>query len=223
MVYMGGKFRIRKHLLPILQKEADKAEGYLEPFCGGCNVIEKICQKNRVAADRNKWLIEFWKSLDKLDDLPRELSREEYSKTRDRYNKGEVNWYISAVGFLGSFGGRFYDGGFGDGVWEGRINNVRNQLEGLKGVEFICRDYKDTPDLRNWVIYCDPPYQGVKGYREGLVYDEFWTWCKEMSKKNIVFISEMNCPIGEVVWEKEVKRTIGEERPTAVEKLFRIK
>ena len=36
MVYMGGKFRIRKHLLPILQKEADKAEGYLEPFFGGC-------------------------------------------------------------------------------------------------------------------------------------------------------------------------------------------
>ena len=51
MVYMGGKFRIRKHLLPILQKEADKAEGYLEPFCGGCKVIEKICQKNILCID----------------------------------------------------------------------------------------------------------------------------------------------------------------------------
>ena len=38
-------------------KRKDYYETYLEPFCGGCNVIDKIEAPQRIASDCNKYLI----------------------------------------------------------------------------------------------------------------------------------------------------------------------
>lgn len=42
--YMGSKSRIAKDIIPIIQKYIDDNEitSYIEPFCGGANVIDKI-------------------------------------------------------------------------------------------------------------------------------------------------------------------------------------
>ena len=45
---MGSKNRIKKYILPIIQKYVDKSEGYLEPFVGGANGI--VCDK-KIGAD----------------------------------------------------------------------------------------------------------------------------------------------------------------------------
>lgn len=227
MVYMGGKTRIRKYIVPILQKEVTNAHGYYEPFCGGCNIIDSIQHPVRVAADKNRYLIEFWKNLSekKLNSLPRELTREEYNKCRAQYRQGRIDWYIAAVGFLGSFGGRFYDGGYLNTSWTTRVNNVRAQIPKIKGVSFYYRDYLDTPkDLRNWVIYCDPPYVNTKGYVEKINYDQFWNWCEDMKKSGaIIYASEQKAPIGEEVWNKPVKRTMNSDNIVeTIERLFRI-
>lgn len=43
---MGGKSRIAKFIVPILQNAIDKTGyNYYEPFCGGCNIIDKIKAK----------------------------------------------------------------------------------------------------------------------------------------------------------------------------------
>ena len=42
--YMGSKSRIAKDIVPIIQKYINDNEitSYIEPFCGGANVIDKI-------------------------------------------------------------------------------------------------------------------------------------------------------------------------------------
>ena len=48
MKYVGSKNKLAKYIVPILQKIIDSngIQKYIEPFCGGCNVIDKIKCKN---------------------------------------------------------------------------------------------------------------------------------------------------------------------------------
>ena len=59
MVYQGSKAKLRKYIVPILQKCIDdnNITTYIEPFCGGCNVIDHIKCDNRIASDNNPELI----------------------------------------------------------------------------------------------------------------------------------------------------------------------
>jgi DNA adenine methylase len=62
MKYMGSKARFAKYLLPIILKERTEEQYYVEPFVGGCNIIDKVKGK-RIASDNNKYLIALWKGL----------------------------------------------------------------------------------------------------------------------------------------------------------------
>ena len=44
MKYMGSKSRIVDNILPIIQERLRdyNIKTYIEPFCGGCNVIDKV-------------------------------------------------------------------------------------------------------------------------------------------------------------------------------------
>ena len=46
MVYMGSKNRIAKEILPIILKDRVKGQWYVEPFVGGCNMIDKVGNGN---------------------------------------------------------------------------------------------------------------------------------------------------------------------------------
>lgn len=78
-----------------------------------------------------------------------------------------------------------------------------------------------------WIGQCDPPYKGTTLYKTGAFdHDKFWQWCRDMSKKNKVFISEYNAPIDfECIWQGEVKTNFASKRGKAthkaVEKLFK--
>ena len=39
MKYMGGKRRIASDILPIILLDRKSNQWYVEPFCGGCNII----------------------------------------------------------------------------------------------------------------------------------------------------------------------------------------
>lgn len=41
MIYQGSKNRISKHILPIVTKYLTENRYYVEPFCGGCNMIRR--------------------------------------------------------------------------------------------------------------------------------------------------------------------------------------
>ena len=55
MVYQGSKAKLRKYIVPILQKCIDdnNITTYIEPFCGGCNVIDHIKCYNRIDSYNN--------------------------------------------------------------------------------------------------------------------------------------------------------------------------
>lgn len=86
MKYMGSKSRIAKYIVPILQSEINKngIKEYIEPFCGGCNVIDKIKCDKKVANDLNKFLIALFIHLKNGGELPNEVSRELYNKVKKR-------------------------------------------------------------------------------------------------------------------------------------------
>lgn len=239
--YMGSKSRISKFIVPIIQKyiEDNNIKNYLEPFVGGANVIDKVKCKNKIGGDNNEYLIEMFRNLDKISTLPKEISKEEYSKVRNCYNESldiYEKWYIGAVGFLSSYNGRFFDGGYSgkrtnsNGMvrdyYDESKRNLEKQIPNLKNIRFIHTDYKRFDSFPNKaVIYCDIPYANTKQYNtsKGFNYEDFWEWAREMSKYHIVLISEINAPNDfKCIWEQNILRTINtSKREISTEKLFK--
>lgn len=107
MKYMGSKSRIVDNILPIIQERLRdyNIKTYIEPFCGGCNVIDKVQCDIKIASDNHKYLIEMFKNLNQIQNLPEFITKEHYSEVRECFNKGlntYPDWYIGAVGFLAS-------------------------------------------------------------------------------------------------------------------------
>lgn len=239
MKYMGSKSRIAKHIAPIIQSYVDASPGhvYVEPFCGGCNVIDHIHAERRIGSDKQKYLIALLQNLDRISELPDAVIREHYASVRDCYNNGRndfPDWYIGAIGFLASYNGRFFDGGYAGiittktGVernyYAEAKRNLEAQIPQLKGVEFFCSDYSEFDIPNGSVIYCDPPYKGTKQYgvSRGFDHDAFWEWARNRSKHNVVLISEHSAPEDFVsLWDQDIKRTIDHNKRVAtVERLF---
>lgn len=239
---MGSKSKIVNSILPIIQQRIEdyNIKTYIEPFCGGCNVIDKVVCNNKIASDNHKYLIQMFKNLDKIYTLPDFITKEHYSEVRDCYNNNLhtfEDWYIGAIGFLASYNGRFFDGGYAGLVntkagttrnyYDEAKRNLEEQIPRLKSIEFKNVDYKYFTDFKDCVFYLDPPYKNKKQYGSSVKFDhnEFWNWCRHMSEKNVVLISEQEAtPDFECIWQQEVKRTIdNNKRVKAVEKLFEIR
>ena len=243
--YFGSKSRIAKYIVPILQKEIDDnhINTYLEPFVGGANVIDKINCDVRIGNDLNQYLIALLKHVQSNGELPSTIDREEYNKVRSAFNNHDTSdyedWYVGAVGFLASYNGRWFDGGYAKPGYEKTKNGLRyrdyyreakdnllHQISNLKGVQLTCADYM-VIKTTNSLIYCDPPYANTKQFSNAkdFNYNEFWQIMREWSKNNIVYISELQAPNDfECVWKQEVSRSIkATDKSRAVEKLFRYK
>jgi len=230
MKYMGSKARFAKEILPIILKDRKPNQYYVEPFVGGCNMIDKV-KGNRIGSDSNKYLIALWKGLQDGRELIMEISKELYSKARNEYNNQtninfddfELGW----IGFMGGFNGRFYGGGY-SGTHGNRnyvaeqIKNTLNQKEFIKHIEFNNCDYSELEIPKESIIYCDIPYQGTKEYGTKFNHILFWDWCRKMSKIHKVYISEYNAPNDfSCIWEKKVNVSIRPDKTLIqTEKLF---
>ena len=106
--------------------------------------------------------------------------------------------------------------------------------QAFDGTEFAnseeCINYETEKEkeikvnLKNFVIYVDPPYQNTKQYANATSfnYEEFWQTIRDWSKNNIVLISEQNAPEDfKCIWEQEVSRSIkANDKSRSTEKLF---
>ena len=239
MRYMGSKSRIAKYIVPILQNiiESNNIITYVEPFCGGCNIIDKIRCDFKIANDKQHYLIELFRNIEKVRTLPDEISKEHYSDVRASfYNKDLAyeDWYIGAIGFLASYNGRFFDGGYGAFVTRKSTGKTYNAYEeakdnllsqDLSNITFISGDYKDLVVPEGSLIYCDPPYEGTKQYgiNKNFNHKEFWNWVRKQAGSNIVIVSEERAPDDfECIWEQEVQRSMNKDNKyNKVEKLLR--
>lgn len=235
MKYMGSKAKIAEFIAPIIQSHIAVSGNrtYIEPFCGGCNVIDKVHAKNRIAADKNKYLIALFRHLQEGGGLPLEVTKEEYNRVKSNADDFPP-WYVGAVGFLASFNGRFFDGGYAGirrengkarNYYQESKKNILRQIKrgGIAGIDFMEKDYREFCP-HGCVIYCDPPYEETKDYISAKDFNrlEFWQTMREWSRDNVVLISELQAPEDfTTVWEREVDRSMkAKEHFRATEKLF---
>lgn len=236
MKYVGSKNRISKQIAPVIQSYidgmGDKCNGYWEPFVGGANMIDKIKCEHKYGTDKHKYLIALLRHVQQtVDDLPNTITEDEYKAV---YANSIIypNWYVGLVGFCASYNGKWF-GGYANGVktktgtirnyTDEAIRNLKKQAPNLKGIEFYYSNYLDQY-TDGMVIYCDPPYRDTTKYATGgFDYDKFYAWCKEMSKTNIVLVSEYWMPENgfECIWSGELKCTLDKNsRSDKVKKLY---
>lgn len=246
MKYMGSKTRLVKHIKPIIDSYRGEGQYYVEPFGGGANMLCEM-DNPRIYSDYNKLLSAFFNDA-ALGSFtpPKFIDKDLYNWARDEAKQEETEFepLVGYVGICGSYGGRWFDGGYAGEVVtsSGKIrnypeeayNNVIKQLPKLKGCEFTHGDYKDLHIPENSVVYCDPPYRYTKEYqtasKSGFDSDEFWEWCYKRAKEgHTVFVSEYSAPEGvDCIWEKEVTSSLRSNHKIkgskeSTEKLFLIK
>ncbi len=235
MKYVGSKNRLSKYLAPIIQGFIESAQAitYIEPFVGGCNMIDKIKCRSRIGGDIHKYLIALWKALQDGRVPPDTISEGEYIRVRDNKSRC-TDSYVGLVGFCATYGSKWF-GGYARGFKEDKvtprdipaeaIRNIMRQVPKIQDVEFHHCNYWQFLANGRTVIYCDPPYQAPTKYSGTSEFDykEFWCWCRESSRLGTVLVSEYNAPDDfECIWQKEHKTSLDTHRHhNRTEKLFR--
>ncbi len=228
-------------------KDRKPGQYYVEPFGGGANSLCEV-DNPRIYNDVNDLLAACLREVSAGWVPPVDISRDFYSECRDKFKTGiysdEEEHIIGYVGINGSYGGRWFDGGYA-GVTKTREGKIRNypeeawrnvieQSQKLQGIEFKSGCYKDLDLPPNSKVYCDPPYKGTKEYQQakksGFDSEEFFQWCRDKSiEGHEVFVSEYEVPEDFVcIWEKKVSSSLrangvikGDKK--SVEKLFTLR
>jgi len=221
---MGSKNKIAKLILPqMLEKKGDSV--WVEPFVGGANMIDKL-DGIRIGNDSNKYLISLLKAIQNGWTPPTEISKEYYYEIKSNKEK-YPNELIGFVGFLCSFGGKWF-GGYaantkGDNYAERGSRCLVKQSKNLKDITFYNLDYRELILPNNSIIYCDPPYKCTTKYKDEFDHDIFWNWCRlKHDEGHTIFVSEYNAPDDFVcIKEVKIKTTLDKNSQyERVEKLF---
>ena len=232
MKYMGSKNRIAKEILPIMLKERGQRT-WVEPFVGGANVIDKV-NGNRIGNDNQEYVISLYKALQSGWKPPIEVGSDlffEVENNKEKYPKELVGYLGTQLTFGCQWWGSFRRDNTGKRKYDlEAYNNVMKQQPNLIGIDFVFGNYRDFMIPNNSLIYCDPPYRGVRKYvgNDKFDSDTFWEVCRNWSKQgHIVFVSEYTAPDDfECVWSKEISASANNsikngQSLKAVEKLFK--
>lgn len=245
MKYLGSKRRIAKDILPIILDGMKEGDYFIDAFCGGCNLLDKVPDTfNRIANDKNEYLIAMWECLQQGNRFTEIISKDLHAKAREASKKGDLSNFTKAeigwIGFMASVNGRYFSGGYsGHNVKIGNgetrnyisesIRNIKSQIPLLSDVDFRCGSYEEIelPPVSKTTIYCDIPYKGVKQYTtsKNFDYERFYDWCREKRAEGYrIFVSEYQMPDDfKCVWQKQITNSMNQtitKKP--VEKLFTI-
>lgn len=182
-------------------------------------------------------MIEFYretiKKPDLLNTLPEFVDKKLFFDVRDNKQDYE-GWYYMAILLFASYNAYIQHPTYGamTKTKEGKVrnyfkealNNYKKQLPSLVDVKFTSFDYAYYSNCKNCLIYCDIPYKNTNKikYIQDFDDDRFWQWARDMSKHNVVLISEYDAPNDfKHVWNKEVCVSMNyNSRHKRVEKLF---
>ena len=227
MQYLGSKRRIAKDILPIILQDRKKDQWYVEPFCGGCNLIDKVAGK-RIANDSHFYLIELLKAIQEGWQPPKTVTKEEYLHIKNNKEKYRPE-LVGFVGFLCSFAGKWMNGFAKNNSNTNYAllgyKNLIKQAPNLQEIVFYNVDYRMLKIPEKSIIYCDPPYKDTTKYKDTNPFNHlsFWEWCRNKVKEgHKVFVSEYNAPADFMcIFKKEISTTVNRNKITArVEKLF---
>lgn len=228
MLYSGSKKKIAKHILPIILSGRKEDQWYVEPFCGGANLIDKVPGK-RIASDSNYQLISFFKAVQRGWIPPTFLSREEYyaiKKNPSMYDPPLICFAAVPCSFGAKWWGGYAANKAGKNYAAAGVRGIIKQAPDLSSIFFVNRGYLDLYLPDNSIVYCDPPYKNTAGYGVGFDHDVFWEWCRKVSKEgHTVYVSEVNAPDDfRVVWESIVKVRMNKNNASdeRIERLFTV-
>lgn len=229
MNYMGSNKKNSKYILPIIQKYIDDNNimEFYDVFCGGANICDKIKNTKIIASDLSPTLIALHKQAQEdFSKIPVENSKEIWDITYGEWKKlksfnfkilNKTNFPLCEIGAMEWYGS-YSNGGFGRGY---RANKERNfYLEAYKShkaqsensiyknIDFVCCDYGELKIKKNSLIYCNPPNLNCKPYGVDRLFDynKFYTWLKNKSKNNPIFVSEKFLPNDfnkYIIWEED--------------------
>ncbi len=211
MKYMGGKFRIAKHLRAAIEDHQASVEDltlnpirhrhFWEPFCGGCNFTSEMAPFTGVyhASDVNPDLINMWRAVKEGWIPPNYVSENDYNEYRMDYKEGRASPTATFAGFACSWGAKFWGGYARSGkrnFADEASRAIMKQAPALRHAVFTCRPYYDARPCRGDLVYCDPPYEGTTGYKTGdFDHKEFWDKMREWAEGgSYVYVSEFNAP-----------------------------
>lgn len=230
MKYVGSKNRYAKDLLPIILKDRQPGQWYVEPFVGGFNMIDKVTG-NRIGNDSHYYLIELFKAVQNGWIPPDKVSEDEWIRTRD-YKEKYPSYLVGFIGYGCSYSGKWF-GGYARGNDNDNIprnyageskRNLLKQVPGLQGIKITNSNYLDLDIPPNSIIYCDPPYKDTTKYRDNFDHEIFWGWIEGL-KGHQVFVSEYHAPNEFMcIWEKKVNNTLVRHTGAkqGIERLFKM-
>ncbi|MCM1393258.1 MAG: DNA adenine methylase [Ruminococcus sp.] len=230
MHYMGGKYSVRKPIAEIIRncKIRGGTDTFVSLFCGALNVESEVAKdfQNVICNDKHKYLISMLQAVQNGFELPDFVSREEYYYIKE--HKDEMPQLAGFVGFGCSFGGRWFQGYAKNARKHNYCAEAKRgllrKLSMMPHAEFICGDYRDVDIPDGAIVYCDPPYAGVKRYSGTGEFDSaaFWQYVRELSKRCTVLVSETAAPEDfKSIWEQKKTRTLSNKQYfDVVEKVF---
>ena len=223
----GSKEKIASEIVTIINSYImlNNIDTYIEPFVGGANIIDKVQCSTKLAYDNNRHLIALFKYLQENDELPLEITREQYLDCKAHFNKNDgyyPDWYLAICGIIMGCGNKLYEGNYinsqdPEEYYDKAIKDLREQMRSLMETKFEVSDYSEINPI-NSLIYCDAPYCGSKGINyksKQFNYKQYWDIIRAWSKNNIVIVSEVQAPDDfDIIWIQD-----GVQKENA-EKLF---
>lgn len=225
MKYMGSKNRHSRAIIQHMGCSLIKNQFYVEPFCGGCNLIDKI-EGKRIASDIDEDLICMWQAVSEGWMPPPAFTEEQYNEIKSSDTSPLKGYAAFALSYAGKkFGGWCRDGEGKRNYVDEAYRNAIKQFPRLRGVDFRLCNYFDLEIPKGSTVYCDPPYAGTTGYKSNFDHEKFWDWVRYICDENHndVYVSEYNAPDDfSSVWEKNVTSSLTENTGSkiATEKLF---
>ena len=224
MQYLGGKSRIAKEISKIFND--NKRESFVSLFCGTCSVESLVDFPNITLNDAHPYLIACLQDFQKGREFPDVITEEDYKRIKHEVDKDPA--LSGFVGFGCSFGAKWW-GGYarqkkGLNYALTAKKSLGRKFKTLMNAKILNRDYRSVEVPDNSVVYCDPPYKGTTKYSNSKEFDhaEFWNYIRELSKNNLVFVSELNAPEDfKVAWSKDFTRNLDAKTVfVSSEKLF---
>ncbi len=219
MKYMGNKQRIADEILKVIFDNCKDTNTFVDLFCGSCSVIERVPNHYiKIANDKNKFLVEMFKSLIRGNEYSKIINKDDYDARRDLYNLSkrhlvltdedyaEIGWY----GWMASFNGRFFSGGYSghnvmqkngktrDYITE-QINNTLKQIPKLEEVKFFSENYSDVSIPEGSIVYCFDKDTEI-------LTDNGWKYIKDCDIKKDKFFS-MDPIIHNLDWVSSIYHT----------------
>lgn len=209
--YHGGKQKIGKELSTLIYDISTQfcfePKGYCEPFCGMLGVFQYIPKLfgdniDYIASDINGSVIEMWKKAKNGWIPPINCDKDIFNNLKKSTSSSEEKGFIGhACSFRNIYFGSYASHTRAVEKVKESSKNVVNIANNLKNVNFLHGDYTEYKHLKNYIIYCDPPYEisEKRYYTEDLKINKFdalkfWDFCRYVGENNIVIVSEYSAP-----------------------------